>query len=138
MNRAIKFRAYSKKAGVMLAPATLQELLTAAISQKSLNVEADPAMDENIIFLQWTGLLDKNGKEIYEGDVITTCPDDHQIIEEHMVVEWIADTGGFHRHSFVGVGKGLGPGGTNVIHTLPSQECEIIGNVYENPDLLSV
>jgi len=73
--------------------------------------------------MQFTGLLDKNGKEIYEGDIVTVPNMDYDPSNGDNPVDLIA------------VEYKLG-----VFHPLqdcPSEEMEIIGNVYENPELLT-
>lgn len=80
---------------------------------------------------QFTGLHDKNGKEIYEGDILQ---------DEFCVYKVVFEDG-----CFVGiVEKLLKPCGTqkglcytlNDILNLISDDTEIIGNIYENPELL--
>lgn len=72
--------------------------------------------------MQSTWLFDKNGKEIYEGDIIRNWFYDD---DRTMVVEKDEDFSGF-----------------NISYRL--QECiintdtrEVIGNIYENPDLVN-
>jgi len=81
-----------------------------------------------VTLLQYTGLKDKNGKEIYEGDIIkngSTYPND----PKYITIVWNERDGAFHGK--VGVGR------------LPMScahwfygDCEVIGNIYENPELL--
>lgn len=73
---------------------------------------------------QCTGLLDKNGKEIYEGDII-----ENERLGIH-VAEWAADIAGF-----VFDDK---KGGEDWQYILDIGGTEIIGNIYENPELLGI
>ena len=87
--------------------------------------------DDDLILCQYTGLKDKNGKEIWEGDVcrLSMISGGEWVTENlHNVVE-------FSRCSFVfSVGQ----------RTIPLEwrwdkdtyRVEIIGNIYENPELL--
>lgn len=72
------------------------------------------------IVMQCTGLKDKNGKPIYEGDVIQ----DTIIPEYFYVVEW--NNGGFSLKSTIG----------NSFRLIDTMRLEVIGNIYENPELL--
>ena len=104
----------------------------------------------NIVLMQFTGLTDKNGKEIYEGDVIETKSFLTKIIDgsrvpnsEHenmYVVEWNSDKKvntwqircvKTTRHQ----NFGLGNTSDSFLYTY-TDKCEIIGNIYENPELL--
>lgn len=80
---------------------------------------------------QFTGLHDKNGKEIYEGDVVHYfCKDGSGkgILENRkFVVRWDGKFTGYYEFN-----EGDFPIGTE-----PYGSIEIIGNIYENPDLLS-
>ena len=76
---------------------------------------------DNNILMQCTGLKDKNGKLIYEGDIISE--NWHKYI-----LEW--GRGDFQLRDFA---KGS-------VYTFPAgiciEKCEIIGNIYQNPELL--
>jgi uncharacterized phage protein (TIGR01671 family) len=81
--------------------------------------------------MQYTGLKDKNGKEIYEGDIVHVQDNSHDPIwgtdEKHPIVF----DGGAFRMDTLNIYELLGWGGYPRALTL-----EIIGNIYENPELL--
>lgn len=81
---------------------------------------------------QYTGLRDKNGKEIYEGDIVVgvgkTKDNNWQIKRKPKVVEWVSSKNGT---------------GFNIVASpedYADKTCmrtEIIGNIYESPELLT-
>ena len=79
---------------------------------------------ENVVLVQSTGLKDKNGKEIYEGDITT-----EGVVGYHTDLNW--DSGGSYHPGFYFKG---GEMDHNVGFDV---DIEIIGNIYENKDLLS-
>lgn len=88
---------------------------------------------DEIILMQSTGLFDRNGKEIFEGDIITNgqnvmCMKRHNTlgfyVEEKGEVEFIA--GCAVLEDFEEDAKEI------------ADRLEIIGNIYENPELLEV
>jgi len=77
--------------------------------------------------MQYTGLKDKNGKEIYEGDLINGC--DVAVEYTKVTIEWF--NGGFAMMGHQKPNKWI----EGRLDT-PEFECEVIGNIYENPELL--
>ena len=71
---------------------------------------------DNIPMMQFTGLLDKNGKEIYEGDILK-YRGKLSFNDPPFVVEWQNDDARWTEF-------------------YPSNNFEVIGNIYENPELL--
>lgn len=79
----------------------------------------------NISLMQYTGLKDKNGKEIYEGDILKTDSGNKQVIYNAPSFDLEDyDNGDYY--------EGQNP----YCHNW--NEFEIIGNIYENPELLKV
>lgn len=88
---------------------------------------------------QYTGLKDKNGKEIYEGDVLTAeiypFQDDGEY-NYHGVIEWDKETASFYMWKALanknkrGISHGIG----EQIESI--ERFEVIGSIYENPELI--
>ena len=82
---------------------------------------------------QYTGLKDKNGKEIYEGDI---CSHKYRIENYYYVVEWVF--AGFQLVMYKkanadcrGISDGINQG-----YLEDSDGLEVVGNIYENLELL--
>lgn len=121
-NRIIKFRFWNSSVAV-------EKMLTWEFAKQ---IHADELFEQkHLIPLQFTGLLDKNGKEIYEGDIVQvkTWNNKQGNIYKKGQVCW-ADA-----HFFVAANDPLSPFAMTYPHH-PQISWEIIGNIYENPEFL--
>ena len=129
--REIKFRAWDKKEKKMW----IQSLVGVGVYENALysNPYSKDTKNEFTThwtggkitqeLMQYTGLKDKNGKEIYEGDILDiegdTKRNPYQVIFRNAGFDAVAKT------DFVGMGKWY-----------KDEKVEIIGNIYENPELI--
>ncbi len=84
----------------------------------------------NVVLMQCTGLKDKNGKLIYEGDIVTFEKSEKTRKLRKGIVEYYLNYCWF----FVEVEENKW---ARPFHTIPDRQyLEVIGNIYENADLL--
>ena len=143
--REIKFRAYDKVNNIMMYNAQMMHdysyydkyMISEYIYNGSILSRGSfysMILDKNIILMPYTGLKDKNKKEIYEGDILNIFEVSENDTKEYISVVKFIESGflvtepnecqvplaAFH----------------NLDKTYPLFEIEVIGNIYENPELL--
>ena len=111
-----KYRAWNTETKEIEVFETYEE-----ISELFLALSAD---DGFYSIMQSTGLFDKHGKEIFEGDIVKMAKD---VYSEPAYYEIVRHRGGAYRLESNQHGCELWLRHTN---------CEVIGNIYENPELL--
>ena len=160
--REHKYRAWDKKTKQM------REVIAIVYSDFQIETECygdlgDPVVDagvwiknclmvehrdfKDIELIQYTGLKDKNGKEIYEGDIISDCfkhPDKEDTCHylgpsKKGIIEWNINHAGFYIETDrweddMYMTEITGP---TTSHQIMPEWIEIIGNIYENPELAS-
>ena len=89
------------------------------VEQESVASSPDYVFVDYLVIMQSTGLKDKNGKEIFEGDVVK-CNGLLGTIEPFKAM-WVCSFVKYNNYQKVG---------------FFAQEIEVVGNIYENPELL--
>lgn len=119
--RVIKFRAWDKRDRLMFTENVLLQF--------KLNTPLGNVIPESIELMQFTGLFDKNSKEIYEGDFA-----DHNGI----LYECVFEEGMFNFRCHTWRDDGLGESSRipdDLVCNI-NEVVKVIGNIYENGDLL--
>lgn len=122
MNREIKFRLWDGMSKTMFY------LSNAEVYDNGLWFgfpnASDHNDDEKAVVMQFTGLLDKNGREIYEGDTTN-----YGTVKWFSALTW---DGGGSRHPGFYFGN---VGGDMEYHDGFFDDIEVLGNIYENPQI---
>ncbi|WP_373443322.1 YopX family protein (plasmid) [Lacticaseibacillus paracasei] len=133
MKREIKFRVWDHNTDTMMIPDDF-EFCDGEICWIDAGREAGPKSGNDgdpgqFEIMQYTGLKDKNGREIYEGDIIVTHPKSKYEAPKSGVVQY-----GGSRPMFgykTEDGEEYDIWSSNAYRTY-----EVIGNIFENPELL--
>ena len=125
MEREIKFRAWDKATKRIIAEGfhvigevTMFGMIEMYLSEHQCGKSSSLQRMNDVVLMQYTGLKDRNGKEIYEGDVMT-----HPEFKKGAILEVCWRDGYYALSDWDCVRTDFGKG-------------EVIGNIYENPKLV--
>ena len=91
-----------------------------------------PAYKRQYVLMQFTGLLDKNGKEIYEGDILCFSP----TYGTYSIMAGVPYSKEKHISQIIWKKMGFGLENEPDFRIIKWSDVEVIGNIYENPELL--
>ena len=127
-----KFRAWDKKLQTMLDVSLIDFKKGVLVGEHWKFGETNFMSFDEIELMQSTGLFDRNGQEIFEGDIVTDgdVKSDikyHQTLGFYMIGKY-----GFS----VPFGQGVDVEYFEEFAVHVSKTFEVVGNIYENPELL--
>lgn len=166
MNDRLKFRYFNKYSKKIVEPTNYENIsaIYECLQQQvcfdeNLSILPYDHIGNGLVFIQCTGLKDKNGKLIYEGDIVKINENypDYSIIndfykKQNFVVEYfqpqavyLLKPSEYEDNSGDGI-YDLSPDFYEFLNWKPTgkleentlQGIEILGNTYENPELLEV
>ena len=119
--REIKFRAWDKRIKKIIGIGNMQDRFTIRNDGELISGSND------LELMQYTGLKDKNGVEIYEGDIVAWGGETAEDCNGYGVVSYWDGDACFEIDDIKGATNGISQRNYN----------KVIGNIYENKELLN-
>lgn len=137
MNDRLKFRYFNKYANKMVEPKNWQNVdgIYECIKQQVCFDEDIPPIPydhigrNGLVFMQCTGLKDKNGKLIYEADIVKYKDEVYGLCIGR--IKW--DNAHYELQYYTGEKYGWF---SHILCLKHIKNMEVIGNIYENPELI--
>lgn len=128
--KKIKFRAWDERRNRMIEVTSIS-FRNGTIQEDTRHAVNRKIYLDDVVLMQYTGLKDKNGVEIYEGDILEVEKN-----EDGTYKGTINGNTFFGR--FQGYSSKIKVDGMHDINNIRywNNHVEVIGNIYENPDLL--
>ena len=132
--REIKFRAWDKENKVMI-----NAIFVGLGKVYGMTKTFKPSKElEDVILMQYTGLKDKNGKKIFEGDIVIASKMPYYwefvksvnkglVVYNNHTASYRIKLDNYHSSTI---------GESDTVKFNPVSKYEVIGNIYENPELL--
>lgn len=141
--REIKFRAWDAESKIMYDPILILNKKNCTVKKGDIDFSAEVRLNFllgecNHVLMQYAGLKDKNGKEIYEGDIlkIDKAKGNYIVRYYEPLMQFV-----FEPKIDTPVGENVLAMATNPrkrnVKNGSVMHVEVIGNIHENPELLT-
>lgn len=132
----LKFRAFLKSNKLMYDVLTLDIIDSKTLIQNKEKELRGYVRLKDIELMQYTGLKDRNGKEIYEGDIVLwkdkspmsdgTLSEIVEVFWNNKLLEWGVKTHSQNKKAYIGS-----------LHDYNiAKELKVLGNIYENKEII--
>lgn len=126
MKRTYKFRAWVE-GNEMVRVSGIQFEPDSPLSKPCIIDERNDIHQlKDIELMEWTGFKDEKGNDIYENDII-------RLNDIKYIVKWDLNCSVYIAYQIQGKGDGI----MNLFYLVINNSSEVIGNIFQNPELLN-